>query len=168
MRRPDEAIRELIEKSGIPYLPMSMAKGLFARHASAVSPGAARSLALKQADTVMLIGARLNWLLSHGKGKTWGATGYAKNSFRLILIPKRWIPISRLQRQSLAISNPPSQRFWMEWAPTGQPPPARMDPEPIREKVETKRCPAWRATSAKTTTCRWIFHGALGRPEKSL
>src|SRR5436309_10824451 len=23
-------------------------------------------------DVVMLIGARLNWLLSHGKGKTWG------------------------------------------------------------------------------------------------
>ena len=27
---------------------------------------------LKDADVVMLIGARLNWLLSHGKGKTWG------------------------------------------------------------------------------------------------
>jgi oxalyl-CoA decarboxylase len=27
---------------------------------------------LQQSDVVMLIGARLNWLLSHGKGKTWG------------------------------------------------------------------------------------------------
>ena len=27
---------------------------------------------LKDADVVMLIGARLNWLLSHGKGKSWG------------------------------------------------------------------------------------------------
>ena len=27
---------------------------------------------LPEADVVMLIGARLNWLLSHGKGKTWG------------------------------------------------------------------------------------------------
>jgi oxalyl-CoA decarboxylase len=27
---------------------------------------------LKDSDVVMLIGARLNWLLSHGKGKTWG------------------------------------------------------------------------------------------------
>jgi oxalyl-CoA decarboxylase len=27
---------------------------------------------LPGADVVMLIGARLNWLLSHGKGKTWG------------------------------------------------------------------------------------------------
>ena len=34
--------------------------------------GAARSTVLKDADVVMLIGARLNWLLSHGKGKTWG------------------------------------------------------------------------------------------------
>src|SRR5436305_6979950 len=34
--------------------------------------GAARSTVLKDADVVMLIGARLNWLLSHGKGKAWG------------------------------------------------------------------------------------------------
>jgi oxalyl-CoA decarboxylase len=27
---------------------------------------------LKESDVVMLVGARLNWLLSHGKGKTWG------------------------------------------------------------------------------------------------
>jgi len=27
---------------------------------------------LKDSDTVMMIGARLNWLLSHGKGRTWG------------------------------------------------------------------------------------------------
>src|SRR3979409_1467874 len=33
---------------------------------------AARSYVLPEADVVMLIGARLNWLLSHGKGKTWG------------------------------------------------------------------------------------------------
>ena len=25
---------------------------------------------------VLLIGARLNWLLSHGKGKTWGGAGH--------------------------------------------------------------------------------------------
>src|SRR5205085_1724632 len=34
--------------------------------------GAARSTVLKDSDVVMLIGARLNWLLSHGKGKSWG------------------------------------------------------------------------------------------------
>ena len=68
----DAAIRALIEKSGIPYLPMSMAKGLLPdTHPQSAS--AARSYVLAQADVVMLVGARLNWLLSHGKGKTWGA-----------------------------------------------------------------------------------------------
>ncbi|MEM9360486.1 MAG: oxalyl-CoA decarboxylase, partial [Pseudomonadota bacterium] len=63
--------RALVEKSGIPYLPMSMAKGLLP-DTHPQSAGAARSMALKESDVVMLIGARLNWLLSHGKGKTWG------------------------------------------------------------------------------------------------
>ncbi|MGC2780806.1 MAG: oxalyl-CoA decarboxylase [Bradyrhizobium sp.] len=73
----DEAIRALVEKSGIPFLPMSMAKGLLPdTHPQCA--GAARSTVLKEADVVMLIGARLNWLLSHGKGKTWGAPGTQK------------------------------------------------------------------------------------------
>lgn len=67
----DDAIRALVEQSGIPYLPMSMAKGLLP-DTHPQSAGAARSMALKESDVVMLIGARLNWLLSHGKGKTWG------------------------------------------------------------------------------------------------
>ena len=50
---------------------MSMAKGLLP-DTHPQSAGAARSLVLKESDVVMLIGARLNWLLSHGKGKTWG------------------------------------------------------------------------------------------------
>ncbi|HEY1325861.1 MAG TPA: oxalyl-CoA decarboxylase [Casimicrobiaceae bacterium] len=67
----DADIRALVEKTGIPYLPMSMAKGLLPdTHAQSAS--AARSFVLPEADVVMVIGARLNWLLSHGKGKTWG------------------------------------------------------------------------------------------------
>jgi len=67
----DDAIKTLVENSGIPFLPMSMAKGLLPdTHPQCA--GAARSTVLKEADVVMLIGARLNWLLSHGKGKTWG------------------------------------------------------------------------------------------------
>ncbi|MGC1816442.1 MAG: oxalyl-CoA decarboxylase [Casimicrobiaceae bacterium] len=67
----DADIRTLIEKTGIPYLPMSMAKGLVPdTHPQCAS--AARSYVLPEADVVLLIGARLNWLLSHGKGKTWG------------------------------------------------------------------------------------------------
>ncbi len=73
----DADIRALVEKSGIPYLPMSMAKGLLPDNHSQ-SASAARSYVLEQADVVMLVGARLNWLLSHGKGKTWGAPGAKK------------------------------------------------------------------------------------------
>jgi oxalyl-CoA decarboxylase len=67
----DADIRSLIEKTGIPYLPMSMAKGLLP-DTHEQSAAAARSFVLPEADVVMLLGARLNWLLSHGKGKTWG------------------------------------------------------------------------------------------------
>src|SRR3954464_4814495 len=71
----DADIKALVEKTGIPYLPMSMAKGLLAdTHEQCAS--AARSFVLPAADVVMLIGARLNWLLSHGKGKTWGGKGH--------------------------------------------------------------------------------------------
>jgi oxalyl-CoA decarboxylase len=70
----DEDIRAFVETSGIPYLPMSMAKGLLP-DTHLQSAGPARSLALKEADVVVMIGARLNWLLSHGKGKSWGAPG---------------------------------------------------------------------------------------------
>lgn len=67
----DADIRTLVEKTGIPYLPMSMAKGILPdTHEQSAS--AARSFVLPEADVVLLIGARLNWLLSHGKGKTWG------------------------------------------------------------------------------------------------
>ncbi|KQW87025.1 oxalyl-CoA decarboxylase [Massilia sp. Root418] len=68
----DADIRAFVEESGIPYLPMSMAKGLLPdTHAQSAS--AARSYVLAEADVVVLVGARLNWLLAHGKGKTWGA-----------------------------------------------------------------------------------------------
>ncbi|CAN7318473.1 oxalyl-CoA decarboxylase [Trinickia sp. LjRoot230] len=68
----DATIRAFVEKTGVPYLPMSMAKGLLPdNHPQSAS--AARSFVLAEADVVVLIGARLNWLLAHGKGKTWGA-----------------------------------------------------------------------------------------------
>jgi oxalyl-CoA decarboxylase len=68
----DKDIRSFIETTGIPYLPMSMAKGLLPDD-HPQSAAASRSLVLGQADVVMLVGARLNWLLSHGKGPTWSA-----------------------------------------------------------------------------------------------
>ncbi len=82
----DDDIRALVEKSGVPFLPMSMAKGLLP-DTHPQSAGAARSTVLKDADVVMLIGARLNWLLSHGKGKTWGAP-YSKKFIQVDIEPK--------------------------------------------------------------------------------
>ena len=66
----DADIRSFIETTGIPYLPMSMAKGLLPDN-HPQSAAAARSLVLGKADVVMLIGARLNWLLGHGKPPQW-------------------------------------------------------------------------------------------------
>jgi oxalyl-CoA decarboxylase len=81
----DDAIRQLVEKSGAPFLPMSMGKGLLPdTHPQCA--GAARSTVLAQSDVVMLIGARLNWLLSHGKGKTWGEA--RKNFIQIDIEPK--------------------------------------------------------------------------------
>ena len=73
----DEVVKKFVETSGVPYLPMSMAKGLLPdTHEQCAS--AARSLVLKESDVVVMIGARLNWLLSHGKGKQWGEPGSKK------------------------------------------------------------------------------------------
>jgi oxalyl-CoA decarboxylase len=82
----DDAIRALIERSGIPFLPMSMAKGLLPdTHPQCA--GAARSTVLRDADVVMLIGARLNWLLSHGKGMGWGEP-YSKRFIQVDIEPR--------------------------------------------------------------------------------
>jgi oxalyl-CoA decarboxylase len=82
----DDDIRALVEKSGIPFLPMSMAKGLLPdTHPQCA--GAARSTVLKDSDVVLLIGARLNWLLSHGKGKAWGEPG-SKKFIQIDIEPK--------------------------------------------------------------------------------
>ena len=68
--RADAEIRTFIETTGVPFLPMSMAKGLLPDN-HAQSAAAARSFAIGQADVVMVVGARLNWLLSHGKAPLW-------------------------------------------------------------------------------------------------
>ncbi len=63
-------IRTFVEATGIPFLPMSMAKGLLPDD-HPQSAAAARSLVLRDADVVMLVGARLNWLLGHGRPPHW-------------------------------------------------------------------------------------------------
>ena len=82
----DDEIRALVERSGIPFLPMSMGKGLLP-DTHPLCAGAARSTVLKDSDVVMLIGARLNWLLSHGKGKAWGEP-HSKKFIQIDIEPK--------------------------------------------------------------------------------
>ncbi|HVE51829.1 MAG TPA: oxalyl-CoA decarboxylase, partial [Ramlibacter sp.] len=84
--RADNEIRKFVEATGVPYLPMSMAKGLLPdTHAQSAS--ATRSYVLAEADVVMLVGARLNWLLSHGKGKTWAQDKGAKQFIQVDIAP---------------------------------------------------------------------------------
>jgi oxalyl-CoA decarboxylase len=66
----DKEIRAFIQATGLPFLPMSMAKGLLSDN-DPQSVAAARSLALRRADVVLLVGARLNWLLGHGEAPQW-------------------------------------------------------------------------------------------------
>lgn len=70
--RADRQIRSFVETTGIPFLPMSMAKGLIPDDHQ-LSAGAARSLAMSEADVVLLVGARLNWLLQHGEAPHWSS-----------------------------------------------------------------------------------------------
>lgn len=69
----DDKIKNLIESTSIPYYPMSMAKGLLPDN-HPLSALSARSTIMKEADVVVLVGARLNWLLSRGHGK-WNPEG---------------------------------------------------------------------------------------------
>ena len=69
----DDKIKELVETYKIPYLSMSMAKGLLPDNGK-LSALSCRSTIMEDADVVMVIGARINWMLSFGKGK-WNPNG---------------------------------------------------------------------------------------------
>uniref|UniRef100_A0A4W6DJ62 2-hydroxyacyl-CoA lyase n=1 Tax=Lates calcarifer TaxID=8187 RepID=A0A4W6DJ62_LATCA len=63
--RAEIALRQFVETSCLPFLPTPMGKGLLPDdHPNCVA--AARSRALLQADVVLLLGARLNWILHFG------------------------------------------------------------------------------------------------------
>lgn len=64
----ENQLKELVDKTGIPYYPMSMAKGVLP-DTGALSALSCRSTIMEEADVVILAGARLNWLLSRGHGK---------------------------------------------------------------------------------------------------
>lgn len=66
--RVEDQLKALVDKTGIPYYPMSMAKGVLPDNGP-LSALSCRSTIMEEADVVMLVGARLNWLLSRGHGK---------------------------------------------------------------------------------------------------
>jgi 2-hydroxyacyl-CoA lyase 1 len=60
----------LLEMMPIPFLPTPMGKGLISdKHPMCIS--AARSTALREADVVLVVGARLNWILHYGQSPKW-------------------------------------------------------------------------------------------------
>ncbi len=102
----DDLVRELVERSGIPYVPMSMAKGLLP-DTHPLSAGAARSTALKESDVVLLVGARLNCCSPTARARP-GASPAPSASSRSTSSPARWTRTSRSSRRSWAISAPAS------------------------------------------------------------
>ncbi len=64
--RAEAEVRQLIERTRLPFLPTPMGKGVLPDdHPLSVAP--ARSQALREADVVLLLGARLNWILHFGQ-----------------------------------------------------------------------------------------------------
>ncbi|NQW11695.1 MAG: oxalyl-CoA decarboxylase [Alphaproteobacteria bacterium] len=152
----DDTLREFVERSGIPYLPMSMAKGLLPDD-HPLSAGAARSLVLKECDVVVMIGARLNWLLSHGKGKQWGTE--PKKIVQIDIEPKEMD--SNVQIVAPIVGDIEScvsalldamgskwQATYSEWTNT------------VRDKVESNV--AKMAPRLKNNNVPMDYHGALG------
>ena len=63
--RAEDEVRDFIEKTQLPFLASPMGKGVMPDE-HPLSVGAARSTALKEADVVFLMGARLNWIMHFG------------------------------------------------------------------------------------------------------
>ncbi len=157
----DDSVRRFVETSGIPYIAMSMAKGLLPDDHPQYA-GAARSLVLAESDVVMLIGARLNWLLSHGRGKQWGRP-HSKTFVHIDIDPKEMDsnqPVAAplvgdiesclgalLDRMGPGWARPPA-----EW--TGM----------VREKAAANV--AKMAPKLMNNNVPMDFHGALGRLKK--
>ncbi|KAK3115784.1 hypothetical protein LTR53_004515 [Teratosphaeriaceae sp. CCFEE 6253] len=69
--RAERQICSLIERTGIPFVPTPMGKGIVP-DSSPYNFSAARSTAFKEADVVLVLGAKLNWILSFGLPPKWG------------------------------------------------------------------------------------------------
>ncbi|KAJ0174660.1 hypothetical protein K1T71_009768 [Dendrolimus kikuchii] len=62
----EDAIRKLVDNTKVPFLPTPMGKGVVP-DGSAYCVSTARTQALLKADVVLLLGARLNWMLHFGQ-----------------------------------------------------------------------------------------------------
>jgi oxalyl-CoA decarboxylase len=153
----DDAIRALVERSGIPFLPMSMAKGLLP-DAHPQCAGAARSTVLKESDVVTLIGARLNWLLSHGKGKTWGEP-HSKKFVQIDIDPKEMDSNVEIAAPVVGDIGSCVSALLAEMGAKWQPPPAEWTGAVKAKKEENiaKMAPRLMKNAAPMD-----FHGALG------
>jgi 2-hydroxyacyl-CoA lyase 1 len=68
----ESIIRKLIDQTKMPFLPTPMGKGVLPdSHDS--NTASARSTALKSADVVLILGARLNWILHFGDEPKWNS-----------------------------------------------------------------------------------------------
>jgi oxalyl-CoA decarboxylase len=152
----DDAIRALVETSGMPFLPMSMAKGLLP-DTHPQSAGAARSLVLQESDVVLLIGARLNWLLSHGKGKTWGSE---PKQFVQIDIEPREMDSNRQIAAPLVGDIGSCVAALLERMRAGWTAPPAEWTAAVGDKVETNV--ARMAPRLRNTNTPMDYHGALG------
>lgn len=70
LAQAEDELREFVKQTDIPFQPMSMGKGVIPDN-DPHSTASARGLALRTADVVLLVGARLNWMLNFGLGKEW-------------------------------------------------------------------------------------------------
>ncbi|RPA82572.1 putative 2-hydroxyphytanoyl-CoA lyase [Ascobolus immersus RN42] len=68
--RSEHVLREFIDKTGFPFLPTPMGKGVLP-DSHPLNVSAARSYALKNAEVVLVLGARLNWILHFGDQPKW-------------------------------------------------------------------------------------------------
>jgi oxalyl-CoA decarboxylase len=153
----DAQIRALVEKSGIPYLPMSMAKGLLP-DTHPQSAAAARSLVLQKSDVVMMIGARLNWLLSHGKGKTWGPPR-SKQFIQIDIEPKEMDSNVEIAAPVVGDVGSCVSALLDAMGDNWKAPPAEWTSE-VREKVESNV--ERMAPRLQNNNVPMDYHGALG------
>ncbi|MEM7711917.1 MAG: oxalyl-CoA decarboxylase, partial [Pseudomonadota bacterium] len=153
----DDVIRQLVETSGYPFLPMSMAKGILPdTHPQCAA--AARSLVLKQSDVVIMMGARINWLLSHGKGLQWGEPG-SKRFVQIDIDPEEMDSNVEIAAPLVGDVGSCAQALIEAMADEGiAPPKAWLDQ--VHSKAETNM--AKMANRLKNNSNPMDYHAALG------